>query len=75
MDKVIHALNVLNMTEAFDTNNFYVVTVTPSELSLQGVYSSELVRQLGIKFDTSDSGYLEGRLTVDGVTVKITLTS
>ena len=60
----------------FDVDDFYTITFTKYEVSLQGRFDSELVKKYNglVTFSVEDSGYLCGKALIDGISIRITLT-
>lgn len=65
--------------QGLDLDLFYNISISSSDVGLQGTMSYELVKTLGeiqgiIVQSELDSGFLRGNFEVDEVTFRITLT-
>jgi hypothetical protein len=77
MKEHLTLLNTISGPKGFiDIDDFYSVTVSKYEVSLQGKVTSEAMQKHSHRFSlcVEDNGYITGRALVDGVSIRITLT-
>jgi hypothetical protein len=77
MKKHLEYLNHLNsLNGLIDIDDFYTITFTQSEISLQGKITSQVLMKYSALFnlEIQDNGFILGKALLDGVTIRMTLT-
>ena len=77
MKNHLEYLNHLNsLNGLIDIDDFYTITFTQSEISLQGKITSQVLMKYSALFnlEIQDNGFILGKALLDGVTIRMTLT-
>jgi hypothetical protein len=77
MKKHLEYLNHLNsLNGLIDIDDFYTITFTQWEISLQGKITSQVLMKYSALFNLEirDDGFILGKALLDGVSIRMTLT-
>ena len=77
MKKHLEYLNHLNsLNGLIDIDDFYSITISNYEISLQGKVTSQVMAKYNglFKLEIEEQGFIVGKALIDGVSIRIALT-